>query len=331
MRILVTGASGMIGSRLVDRLVREGSVSGQPIRSLYLHDRIAPASRDLPGAEVITCSGDLSEPESCIDLVSRRPDLIFHLAGVVSGEAESDFELGYRVNLDGTRSLFEAIRASGIRPRLVFTSSIAVLGGPFPDIVPDDFHLTPHSSYGVQKLVGEALLADYTRRDIFDGVGIRLPTICVRPGKPNRAASSFFSNIIREPLNGIPASVPVPRSVVHTHASPRSAVNFLLHAATINGSAVGPRRNLSMPGVAVSVAEQIEALGRVAGEGVAALVSDAPDAAVWALVKTWPGRIAATRARELGFEAENNFDEIISAHIADEIGTATNAPRNVTR
>jgi nucleoside-diphosphate-sugar epimerase len=308
----------MIGSRLVDQLVKEGSVSGKPIRSLDLHDRVAPIARSLPGGEVTAYSGDLSAPEACVDLISHRPDLIFHLAGIVSGEAEVDFELGYRVNLDGTRSLFEAIRMSGNRPRLVFTSSIAVFGGPFPDTVPDDFHLTPHSSYGTQKLVGEVLLADYTRRDILDGVGIRLPTICVRPGKPNRAASGFFSNIIREPLNGISATVPVPRSVVHTHASPRSAVRFLLHAATIDGAAVGPRRNLSMPGVAVTVAEQIEALGRVAGEEAAALVSDAPDAAVWAIVQTWPGRIAATRARDLGFEAENSFDDIIAAHIADE-------------
>src|SRR5690606_19396427 len=188
-----------------------------------------------------------------------------HLAGVVSGEAEADFDLGYRVNLDGTRALFDAIRLAGNRPRVVFTASIAVYGGPFPDVIPDDFHTVPLTSYGVQKLMGEGFLVDYTRRGFFDGIGLRLPTICVRPGKPNKAASGFFSNIIREPLAGLPAVLPVPRSVIHTHASPRSAVGFLMHAATIDGEAVGPRRCLTLPGVGVTVGEQIEALERVAG------------------------------------------------------------------
>ena len=183
----------------------------------------------------------------------------------MSGEAEANFDLGYRVNLDGTRALFDAIRLAAFAPRVVFTSSIAVFGAPFPEVIPDEFHPTPLTSYGTQKLMGEALLADYSRRGFFDGIGIRLPTICVRPGKPNKAASGFFSGIIREPLNGEEAILPVPRSVVHTHASPRSAVNFLIHAAEIDGSAVGPRRNLTMPGVAVTVGEQIEALERIAG------------------------------------------------------------------
>ena len=198
-------------------------------------------------------------------LVASRPDVVFHLAGIVSGEAEANFDLGYRVNLDGTRALFDAIRLAGFAPRVVFTSSIAVFGAPFPDVIPDDFHPTPLTSYGTQKQMSEALLADYSRRGFFDGIGIRLPTICVRPGKPNKAASGFFSGIIREPLNGQEAILPVPRSVVHTHASPRSAVNFLIHAAQIDGAAVGPRRNLTMPGVAVTVGEQIEALERIAG------------------------------------------------------------------
>ena len=190
---------------------------------------------------------------------------MFHLAGIVSGEAESNFDLGYRVNLDGTRALFDAVRLAGHEPRVVYTSSIAVFGAPFPDVIYDDFQQTPLTSYGAQKLVGELILADYTRRGFFDGVGIRLPTICVRPGKPNKAASSFFSGIIREPLAGQEAILPVPRSVVHTHASPRSAVNFLVHAAGIDGAAIGPRRNLTMPGVGVTVGEQIEALRRIAG------------------------------------------------------------------
>ncbi|RVA20796.1 SDR family oxidoreductase, partial [Mesorhizobium sp. M7D.F.Ca.US.004.03.1.1] len=253
-------------------------------------------------------------------LVASRPDVVFHLAGIVSGEAEANFDLGYRVNLDGTRALFDAIRLAGFAPRVVFTSSIAVFGAPFPDVIPDEFHPTPLTSYGTQKQMSEALLADYTRRGFFDGIGIRLPTICVRPGKPNKAASGFFSGIIREPLSGHEAILPVPRSVVHTHASPRSAVNFLIHAAGIDGSAVGPRRNLTMPGVAVSVGEQIEALERIAGPKVVKLIREEPDATIWAIVKGWPTRFEARRSRELGFSAEKSFDEIIRAHIEDELG-----------
>jgi nucleoside-diphosphate-sugar epimerase len=187
-------------------------------------------------------------------------------------------------------------------------------------VIPDDFHPTPLTSYGTQKLICEALLADYTRRGFFDGIGIRLPTICVRPGKPNKAASGFFSGIIREPLKGEAAVLPLPRSVVHTHASPRSAVGFLVHAAEIYGQAVGPRRNLTMPGVAVSVAEQIEALGRIAGSKAVELIRDEPDEAIWAIVKNWPSRFDARRARELGFVAEADFDAVIRAYIEDEMG-----------
>ena len=313
MRILITGAAGMIGRKLTVRLLADESLNGQKITELHLHDVIDAA---VPGTH--SHVSDLAAAGSAAGLVHTKPDVIFHLAGVVSGEAEANFDLGYRVNLDGTRSLFEAIRAAQISPRVVFTSSIAVFGAPFPDVIPDDFHLTPMTSYGTQKMVGEALLADYTRKGFIDGIGIRLPTICVRPGKPNKAASGFFSSIIREPLMGLPAILPVPRDVVHHLASPRSAVNFLLHAAGLNGDFIGPRRNLTMPGVGVSVQEQIEALGRVAGAKAVALIEDKPDASIWAIVKNWPTRFEATRARDLGFVVERNFDEIIKAHIEDE-------------
>ena len=195
-----------------------------------------------------------------------------------------------------------------------------MFGAPFPDIIYDDFQQTPLTSYGTQKLIGELILADYTRRGFFDGVGIRLPTICVRPGKPNKAASSFFSGIIREPLAGQEALLPVPRTVMHTHASPRSAVNFLIHAAGIDGAAIGPRRNLTMPGVGVTVGEQIEALRRIAGDDVVKLIREEPDETVWKIVQNWPTRLEAKRARELGFVAEQSFDEIVRAHIEDELG-----------
>lgn len=319
MRVLITGAAGMIGRKLAARLARDGTLRGQKITALDLYDIVAAEPVTVAGAETSVFTGDLADAGAAERLVALKPDVIFHLAGVVSGEAEANFDLGYRVNLDGTRALFDAVRLADYSPRVVFTSSIAVFGKPFPDVIPDDFHPTPMTSYGTQKLIGEALLADYSRRGFFDGIGIRLPTICVRPGKPNKAASSFFSGIIREPLAGQEAILPVPRSVLHTHASPRSAVGFLVRAAGINGEAVGPRRNLNMPGVAVTVAEQIEALGRVAGNNVVSLIREAPDDAVWAIVQNWPTRFETSRAKVLGFQAESNFDDIIRAHIEDEL------------
>ncbi|CAH2403471.1 D-erythronate dehydrogenase [Mesorhizobium escarrei] len=320
MRVLITGAAGMVGRKLIARLAKDGTLGGRKIAALDLHDIVPPQAPTLEGVDVTIHTGDLAAASAMERLVGSRPDVIFHLAGIVSGEAEANFDLGYRVNLDGTRALFDAIRLAGFAPRVVFTSSIAVFGAPFPDIIPDEFHPTPLTSYGTQKLMGEALLADYTRRGFFDGIGIRLPTICVRPGKPNKAASGFFSGIIREPLSGQEAILPVPRSVVHTHASPRSAVNFLIHAAGIDGSAVGPRRNLTMPGVAVTVGEQIEALERIAGAKAVKLIREEPDDTIWAIVKGWPTRFEARRSRELGFAAETSFDDIIRAHIEDELG-----------
>ncbi len=320
MRILMTGAAGMIGRKLTRRLLEEGAVAGTKITALDLHDVVPFDAPSAEGVDICVHVGDLAADGAATALVAGKPDLVFHLAGVVSGEAEANFDLGYRVNLDGTRALFDAIRLAGNRPRVVFTSSIAVYGGPFPDVIPDDFHTVPLTSYGVQKLMGEGFLVDYTRRGFFDGIGLRLPTICVRPGKPNKAASGFFSNIIREPLAGLPAVLPVPRTVTHTHASPRSAVGFLMHAATIDGERVGPRRCLTLPGVGVTVGEQLEALERVAGSAAVKLIREEHDESVWALVKNWPTRFEAKRSQELGFRAEDNFDDIIRAHIEDELG-----------
>lgn len=315
MQVLITGAAGMIGRKLTAALMARGTVLGKQISRLILHD-IVEVEAVSPH---VTLVGNLSQPGVAAGLISHRPEVIFHLAGVVSGEAEANFDLGYAVNVDGTRALFEAIRLAGYAPRLIYASTTAVFGGPFPEEIPDDFAPTPHSSYGVQKLIGEALLADYSRRGFFDGIGLRLPTICVRPGKANRAASSFFSGIIREPLNGLPADLPVARDWLHTMASPRAAVGFFLHAAELDLSSVGPRRNLTLPGVAVTVGEQIAALTRAAGAEVAGLIRDVPDAAVWAIVQSWPRRFAATRAKALGFRAEESFDQILQAYIEDDL------------
>jgi D-erythronate 2-dehydrogenase len=322
VHILVTGAAGMIGRKLTERLARDNGLNGRQIDKLTLFDVVPPLQALNFAGRVETMAADLSSSDSAAAAIKERPDVIFHLAGVVSGEAELDFDKGYRVNLDGTRALLEAIRATGdgYRPRLVYTSSIAVFGAPFPESIPDDFHLTPLTSYGAQKAIGEALLADYTRRGFCDGVGIRLPSIVVRPGKPNKAASGFFSGIIREPLAGVEAALPVSETVVHTHASPRASIGFLMHAAGFARDALGARINLSMPGVCCTVAEQIASLRRIAGERVAARIRREHDPLVARIVDGWPQRIEARRARELGFKAESSFDEIVRIHIDEDRG-----------
>ncbi|QFY61015.1 SDR family oxidoreductase [Rhizobium grahamii] len=324
MHIAVVGAAGMIGRKLVARLVSDGSLGGHPLTRLSLVDVAEPERPQAFAGRVDSSAVDISQAGNATALIAARPDVIFHLAAIVSGEAELDFEKGYGINLEGTRSLFEAIRLAhlkdGYRPCVVFTSSIAVFGAPFPDVIPDDFNLTPLTSYGTQKAVGELLLADYTRRGFLDGIGIRLPTICVRPGKPNKAASGFFSGIVREPLAGQVAILPVADTVRHWHASPRSAVGFLIHAASIDLQLLGSRRSLTMPGVSVTVGEQIEALRRVAGERAVALIRREPDELVMKIVQGWPQAFEPKRASELGFVADRSFDDIIRVHIEDEMG-----------
>lgn len=324
MHILTIGAAGMLGRKVTQRLVDDKGLGGQPIDIMTLVDIVAPeAPADFTGKT--TCLAvDLSAPGTSAQLIATRPDVIFHFAAIVSGEAEVDFEKGYRINLDGTRDLFDAIRLAhledGYFPRVIFASSIAVVGAPLPFPIPDEFHTTPLTSYGTQKAISELLLADYTRHGFFDGIGIRLPTLCIRPGKPNKAASGFFSNILREPLVGLPAILPVPDEIRHWHTSPRSAVGFMIHAATMNLDLLGPRRNLSMPGASATVGDQIEALCRIAGDDAVALIQREPDAAIMRICEGWPAGFEATRARALGFTAEDSFDEIIRHHIEDELG-----------
>jgi nucleoside-diphosphate-sugar epimerase len=308
----------MLGQKLAGRLVQEGSLGGRAISHLTLVDVVEPLAP--PGVEAVVA--DLAAPDVPAALVAGRPEVVFHLAAVVSGEAEADFDKGYRVNVDATRALLDAVRTvgEGYCPRIVFTSSIAVFGPPLPEVIADDQAPTPVTSYGTQKAIAELLVADYSRRGFLDGVSIRLPTICVRPGAPNRALSAFFSSIIREPLSGREALLPVPESVRHWFASPRAAVDFLLRAAELDSAMLGTCRSLTMPGVSATVGEQIEALRRVGGAEAVRRIRREPDEAVTRIVAGWPGTFDTRRAHALGFRAETSFDEIVWAHVEDELG-----------
>jgi D-erythronate 2-dehydrogenase len=312
----------MLGRKLAERLARDGAIAGARVSQLSLVDVVEPALPDGATFRVDALDADVSDAGVVADVVSSRPDVVFHLAAVLSGEAEAELEKGYRVNLDGTRFLLDTVRRVGsrYRPRVVFASSIAVFGAPFPEAIGDDFHTTPLTSYGTQKAIGELLLSDYSRRGFLDGVGIRLPTICVRPGEPNQAASGFFSSIIREPLNDEEAVLPVPEDVRHWFASPRAAVDFLLHAAAIESAALGDRRCLTMPGVSETVAGQIAALQNVAGDAVVRLIRREPDETIMRIVAGWPRKFDARRALELGFRAEVDFAEIVRVYVEDELG-----------
>jgi nucleoside-diphosphate-sugar epimerase len=327
MKIVVTGAAGMIGRKFCETLAYRGSIEGNRVKKLTMADVVEPrAPADAP-FEVATLKVDISLPGNASTLVADAPDIVYHLAAIVSGEAEADFDKGYAVNLAGTHQLFESIRRAANRPRVVYASSIAVFGIPFPESIPQDYVLAPLTSYGTQKAIGELLLADFTRRGFFDGIGLRFPTICVRPGKPNKAASGFFSNIIREPLKGEKAVLPVGDGVRHWFASPRTAVDFLFHAAAIDLANLGPYRNLNMPGVSATVGEMISSLEKVAGKDCVKLIERRPDSTIQRIVEGWAQRVDASRAEKLGFRSETNFQDIIRRHIEDESGASLRRDR----
>src|SRR5271166_6289381 len=319
MKVLVTGAAGMVGRKFCEAFAKHRTIGSSSVDRLTMADTITPDPPAGVPFSVSTLSGDISDASVAESLAADRPDIIYHLAAVVSGEAETDFDKGYRVNLSGIQRLFEAVRRANYRPRLVFASSIAVFGTPFPETIPEDFASAPLTSYGTQKAIGELLLADFSRRGFFDGIGIRLPTICVRPGKPNKAASGFFSSIIREPLRGEKAVLPVGEQVRHWFASPRAAVDFLFHAAAIDLGNLGPHRNLNMPGVSATVGEMISSLEKVAGSDCVKLIERRRDATIERIVEGWAQRVNASRAQELGFSAETSFEEIIRHHVEDEM------------
>lgn len=313
---VIIGGGGMVGQKLAAKLLAE-----DPSCDLTLFDMAFPPG----GVPAQQETGNVADAGVMETLAKRRFDTIYYLASIVSGEAETNFDKGWDVNLHPMLRFLEALRAENTatdgtyRPRLIFTSSIAVFGGPYPDIIPDDFVTSPQTSYGAQKLMCEALVQDYSRKGFIDGLSLRLPTICVRPGKANLAASSFFSGIIREPLNGQPAILPVDDTVRHWFASPQSAAGFLTHAAALDTDLLNNHRALNLPGVSCTVAEQIEALRAVAGQDPVNLIRAKPDAAIRKIVSGWPTNFAATRARALGFKAETDFKDIITTYIANDL------------
>lgn len=320
MNIVVTGAAGFLGQRLITALLDRGEMTtgkGQtaPITKIMAFDRVAPALGTDP--RVCPKVGDLAEPATIAALIDGDTDSVFHLAAIVSGEAERDFDLGMRINLDATRAIMERIRAAAPGAKLVMTSSVAVFGGQMPETVPDDLVWKPQSSYGTQKAIGDLLLADYSRRGYLDGRSLRMPTIVVRPGKPNAAASSFASGIIREPLGGSEATCPVDRATRLWLMSPDQAVRNLIHGHELPAEALGRDRVVNMPGLSVTVAEMLQALRQVAGDAVAEKVTMAPDPAIAAIVNSWPGAFEAAQARRLGFTADPDFPSIVAAFIRE--------------
>jgi len=322
MKILVLGAAGMIGKKLVNALLH-GGMSETKIDEIHRYDVVMPPSLDVD-IPVHAMKGDLSHEGEAERLAALDCDLIFHLASIVSGDAETNFDLGWSSNMRASWALFEAIRSrsamnGGSRPKVIFSSSIAVFGGPFNGPIDDEFLCAPQSSYGAQKAAIELLLADYCRKGLMDGMSLRLPTICVRPGKANLAASSFFSGIIREPLNGLEAVLPVEDTTRHWFASPESAVGFLLHAAQLDTELLKGRRSLNLPGVSCTVAEQIEALRTVAGNDVVKLIKPQADEQIRKIVGAWPEDFTASRSKALGFQADSNFEAIIRNYIEREL------------
>ncbi|HEY1611651.1 MAG TPA: D-erythronate dehydrogenase [Paraburkholderia sp.] len=321
MEIAVTGAAGFLGQRLIRSLLARGELTGrdgqsQRIEKIRAFDVVPLTGIDDPRVEALT--GDISDPRAIDALVGPDTASVFHLAAIVSGQAEQEFDLGMRINFDATRLLLERIRGLETHARFVMTSSVAVFGGALPDTVEDTHVWSPRSSYGTQKALADLLVSDYSRRGYLDGRSLRMPTIVVRPGKPNRAASSFASGIIREPVNGEEAVCPVSADTVLWVMSPVRAVENLVHGHELPGDRLAEGRVINMPGLSVSVKEMLASLRRVAGDAVADRVRFEPDPATEKIVYSWPGNFAADYARSLGFEKDANFDEVVRAFIAHD-------------
>jgi nucleoside-diphosphate-sugar epimerase len=320
MKVFITGGGGFLGYRLALRLLERGSLAGPDgkpaaISGIKLFDAAFPAN---PDPRLVCVQGDIAELDQVESALDRDTAAVFHLAAIVSAHAEAEFDLGYRVNLDGTRNLLEACRDLDAPPRLVFASSLAVFGGKLPAVVGDSVTPTPQTSYGTQKVMGEYLVNDYTRKGMIDGRSLRLPTIVVRPGKPNLASTSFASGMFREPLNGVICEVPVEDSVEMWILSPGKVLDAFVHAYDLPASAWGANRALTLPGIAFSVKEGVEALRRIAGDEVAKRVVFKPVERINNMVKTFPARFGAERGLAMGFKADRDIDGIVRDYIDSE-------------
>jgi nucleoside-diphosphate-sugar epimerase len=300
------------------KLLAEGSALGQ-VDELVLFDNAPPALPLPDDKRVRLVTGDIADRETVARIITRDTDAVFHLAAIVSGQAEADTDLGYRVNLDGTRAVLDACRTLGSSPRFIFASSLAVYGGRLPPEIGDDTALTPQTSYGTQKAIGELLVNDYSRKGFVDGRAVRLPTVVVRPGRPNRAASTFASSMIREPLAGREAVCPVSPDTVMALASPRRIVAGLLHAHDLPADAFGTSRSLQLPGFSVAVGEMAAAVRRAAGEAAYARIRWEPDPQIQQIISGWPQVLQAPRAEALGFAADSGIDEAVQSFIEDDL------------
>jgi D-erythronate 2-dehydrogenase len=322
MKISILGGGGFLGRKIAAKLATNGTLGGKPISALTLFDVAEPPKPEAP-FPVTSVAGDIvGLPDNAIP---AGTDVVFHLAAVVSAAAEADYDLGRRVNVRGTDAVIDRCRVLGTRPRVVFTSSIASFSGNQSAVVPDNARQVPGNSYGAQKAAAELFLADASRRGFLDAVSLRLPTVIVRPGRPNKAASSFFSGIVREPLLGLDTELPVPDDFAVWVCSPRRAVDWLLHAAVIDTDRMGRDRSVDPPGISTTVAHLLQALDQLA-PGASSHVKRVEDKTIAAIVSTWPAAFEALRARTLGFAAHEPILEVVRAFIEDDLA-ATKAER----
>jgi nucleoside-diphosphate-sugar epimerase len=318
MKVVITGGAGFLGKKLARKILEGAGLGGQRVSELLLFDVAKASGPGLDDPRVVAMDGDIAN-FSTVQSIVQGASSVFHFAAVVSAGAEADFDLGYRVNLDGARNVLEACRALGTNPRVIFTSSLAAYGGDLPKAVTDDTPLTPQTSYGAQKAMGEFLVRDYTRKGFLRGTAIRLPTICVRTGRPNKAASTWASSIVREPLTGIDVVCPVTPDTPMVVLSPRRTVESFLRAHDLDAEAFGPGRTLLLNGIRVSAAELEAAMKRNAGNRKLGTVSWQHDPAIQKIVDGWPGDIDAARSRRLGFETDRDLDEVVRHFIADDL------------